>query len=796
MEIKNYFAQDAQGNIMPSANCYLYLPGTTTLATGLVDGNGAPISNPFLASNIGQVTFGAPNGVYDLRISQGARDTTIEIQCADLLQAMNETASFLGAHSAPPASGNSGEPLQIYYRYFNTVDQLEYLYKSTGWVANNLDGQLLATSQGASLIGAVMQDGSPGTVQDAIDIGDISLRSDLSSDAEGASLSAWKRKPLASGIKTVQGALDAQMVSVWESAFVALITVKPNPIDPSTWDWTPAFQAAVNALKGTGKKLYIPEGTYIVSTSGTVVSPPYLSHPYAIIVDATLEIVCHGKIMIPMDPDKKCIAFLFDGCTGGGLTGGFAEGYWSDIDALTTRLYNGAMAVVTRSSRVKVSGISTKNTGAGVIITSSVDCVAKDSISIRTDIRVKTGAQYGAYAGSLNLVDGCVVYGGTNDGDISLYGGGRGNKVVSSSAFNYFLGDPSRTVVNRTGQGICVDAGQVSASVRDSVAEGYYYGIDVKSGVIDCDIDRNRVRGNKVGIACRRGELDQQMTTCRVTRNNISPEKGNGSTSLIGGFSTIGLYVQDAFGVTADGNTIGVIPITGGSVENWIGVYASLTGAVGDNDNNFAITNNRFTFHDRLASTFAYNTGPLIKVIGDAASRLNFKFSGNTLKLREGASTVVQCDISSAGMVEIKDNPLSGPNSATQPFYSVSSSNTLQFNGNILRDCATVLLATDVRKVSIISNTLGGGLDSAVPHFKLIRPGSVLVNDNTKWTQTSPPFSDSKFLEVTEQAVENLMFSGNVIRATNQSATTYYSLNGTPGKTGANIVVSNVFMSL
>ena len=304
------------------------------------------------------------------------------------------------------------------------------------------------------------------------------------------------------------------------------------------------------------------------------------------------------------------------------------------------------------------------------------------------------------------------------------------------------------------------------------------------------------MRGNKVGIACRRGELDQQMTTCRVTRNNISPEKGNGSTSLIGGFSTIGLYVQDAFGVTADGNTIGVIPISGGSVENWIGVYASLTGAVGDNDNNFAITNNRFTFHDRLASTFAYNTGPLIKVIGDAASRLNFKFSGNTLKLREGASTVVQCDISSASMVEIKDNPLSGPNSATKPFYSVSSSNTMQFNGNILRDCATVLLATDVRKVSIISNTLGGGLDSSVPHFKLIRPGSVLVNDNTKWTQTSPPFSDSKFLEVTEQAVENLMFSGNVIRATNQSATTYYSLNGTPGKTGANIVVSNVFMSL
>ena len=188
MEIKNYFAQDDQGNIMPSANCYLYLPGTTTLATGLVDGSGTPISNPFLASSVGQVTFGAPNGVYDLRIAQGARDFTIEIQCADLLQALNETASFLGAKSSAPTTRNDGSALQIADRYFNTGDQLEYLYKSTGWVANNLDWQLLATSQGASLLGALMQDGSPGTIQDAINYGDNSLRQELAAPGGSASL--------------------------------------------------------------------------------------------------------------------------------------------------------------------------------------------------------------------------------------------------------------------------------------------------------------------------------------------------------------------------------------------------------------------------------------------------------------------------------------------------------------------------------------------------------------------------------------------------------------------------------
>lgn len=262
MEIKNYFAQDAQGNIMPSANCYLYLPGTTTLATGLVDGNGAPISNPFLASNIGQVTFGAPNGVYDLRISQGARDTTIEIQCADLLQAMNETASFLGAHSAPPASGNSGEPLQIYYRYFNTVDQLEYLYKSTGWVANNLDGQLLATSQGASLLGAVMQDGSPGTIQQSIDSVDSSLRQDLAAPT-GADYIGWKYSQITQAIRTAGEKLSGLELDIWEFADSA-VGYAPGG-DPATWDWGPCVtlaDARLNAVSMNGGTVRFRQGVY------------------------------------------------------------------------------------------------------------------------------------------------------------------------------------------------------------------------------------------------------------------------------------------------------------------------------------------------------------------------------------------------------------------------------------------------------------------------------------------------------------------------------------------------------
>ena len=143
MEIKNYFAQDAQGNIMPSANCYLYLPGTTTLATGLVDGNGAPISNPFLASGMGQITFGAPNGVYDLRVALGSRDWTIKVQCADIVQAMDVMDSILGSHAENPTTRNNGQPLEPGDETWNSTDKQPYWWNDTAWVALNSSAQAL-----------------------------------------------------------------------------------------------------------------------------------------------------------------------------------------------------------------------------------------------------------------------------------------------------------------------------------------------------------------------------------------------------------------------------------------------------------------------------------------------------------------------------------------------------------------------------------------------------------------------------------------------------------------------------
>lgn len=83
METKNYFSTDAAGNIIPGAQVYVNLPGTSSPAPGITNINGAPLANPFTAASSGLVQFKAPDGEYDLRVVGGGREFTIRIQCFD-----------------------------------------------------------------------------------------------------------------------------------------------------------------------------------------------------------------------------------------------------------------------------------------------------------------------------------------------------------------------------------------------------------------------------------------------------------------------------------------------------------------------------------------------------------------------------------------------------------------------------------------------------------------------------------------------------------------------------------------
>ena len=99
LELKNFFAQDAQGNKLPGATCYLYHRGAESLATGLQKANGVALLNPFTADNDGLVQLAAPNGLYDLRVISGQRDYRLPVQYIDVAEhvGLAQAASTMAA---------------------------------------------------------------------------------------------------------------------------------------------------------------------------------------------------------------------------------------------------------------------------------------------------------------------------------------------------------------------------------------------------------------------------------------------------------------------------------------------------------------------------------------------------------------------------------------------------------------------------------------------------------------------------------------------------------------------------
>src|SRR3546814_14183377 len=94
--------------------------------------------------------------------------------------------------------------------------------------------------------------------------------------------------------------------------YQALVTSRPNPVDPGTWDWHPALQAAINEIEAGGGigRVILKGGYYYVSdllTSKGLVS-----------------IVGHGK---------NC---TFIKCAKGFISGGSEESY-SPYTTMTVR---------------------------------------------------------------------------------------------------------------------------------------------------------------------------------------------------------------------------------------------------------------------------------------------------------------------------------------------------------------------------------------------------------------------------------------------------------------------------
>ena len=107
-------------------------------------------------------------------------------------------------------------------------------------------------------------------------IGDDSLRQQLADSDQNPEMFGYKRRLIGGAIKYAQQMLDAQPVSAWE--YADRIISKPSPSDPSTWDWQPAIQAALDyaASLADGWPVAIPT-LYAKCNAGLVIQYPKTS---------------------------------------------------------------------------------------------------------------------------------------------------------------------------------------------------------------------------------------------------------------------------------------------------------------------------------------------------------------------------------------------------------------------------------------------------------------------------------------------------------------------------------------
>lgn len=105
----------------------------------------------------------------------------------------------------------------------------------------------------------------------------------------------YTRKPIASAISSVLDMLDAQPVNVWE--FVGDITVKPDPSDPSTWDWTPAFERAIAYISHSSLSPDVSGGCIFVPA----VNKDMIYHITSVTVPVDCALVAYGATISPYD---------------------------------------------------------------------------------------------------------------------------------------------------------------------------------------------------------------------------------------------------------------------------------------------------------------------------------------------------------------------------------------------------------------------------------------------------------------------------------------------------------------
>ena len=468
-------------------------------------------------------------------------------------------------------------------------------------------------------------------------------------------------------------------------------------------DDSASIQNAINSLKD-GEILFIPNGNYKITKQGTYTIEGYSGATvgYGLIIENknNIKINCLGTFTPDYTNDAFNL-FVLKNVTNSEING--LKGV-NDIYN-TTGGYNKSLLHIDICTNVKANNLYAKNIGSCCLIFASKDCTILNSKYTRTDINHKSAAAFGIYGGNYCTIDKCIGYGGTNDGDISVYTG-INHKILNCSIKNSL--ENSDDILQAGAQGICIDAGAQQCIVSNSNVYGYYYGIDVKSNTNNIVVNSNVATKCKCGIAVRRGEINAPAVNTIVSNNIIAPNGGNGSTSLIGGYETIGIYLQDTYQANINGNNI-ANDYYAGSTSDFVGIL-SLNSAYSNEafDYGVNIVNNTIALNTRLGTASSTSYKPAIIVKG--SSSLNNKYVNiinNIIKnpLSNMTEYSVICEYCTS--INIKNNMFTRKY-ATTGYIQMNNCKQINISSNSLPQARDTIILNDCSNIIINDNNIQG----------------------------------------------------------------------------------------
>lgn len=278
-----------------------------------------------------------------------------------------------------------------------------------------------------------------------------------------STLVSWVRDTLSHDIKTVSDMLDAQPIYCYE--FADLITSKGSVSDPTTWDWTPAIDAAIAKSKSMQFQPVVLPPHSIITTGGHVLTSKVKNFSGGSASDGVLysgvPLIGYGlgisKIKFrPAASNSVCISLVGNG--GGHKTTTYMRDFSIEPESSSYQLlgygieYNCVNYVYTNNVSIYMlnenfrflNGISNGWTEfntltncfsyRGNVCFSFVRTAGNDSFNGMSFINCfgqikKTNGGYGIKATGVSSSALVWIYGG--DFDIKFYGGDAACKVIS-----------------------------------------------------------------------------------------------------------------------------------------------------------------------------------------------------------------------------------------------------------------------------------------------------------------------------------------------------------------------------